>query len=105
MSVVCLSLARCVSRLISFRRFVVSMKYVCGREFMKSVVILSLFAVSVLMLTGCRGIPAPGEKQARHDLVTVADKFRPANQPPVLPELTPDSSLSNFVTYALLNHC
>jgi len=70
---------------------------------MKSVVILSLFAVSVLMLTGCRGIPAPGEKQARHDLVTVADKFRPANQPPVLPELTPDSSLSNFVTYALLN--
>jgi len=70
---------------------------------MKSVVILSLFAVSVLMLAGCRGIPAPGEKQARHDLVTVADKFRPANQPPVLPGLTPDSSLSNFVTYALLN--
>jgi len=57
----------------------------------------------MMMLAGCRGIPAPGEKQARHDLVTVADKFRPANQPPVLPELTPDSSLSNFATYALLN--
>ncbi|HEY5233605.1 MAG TPA: TolC family protein, partial [Verrucomicrobiae bacterium] len=70
---------------------------------MKSVVILSLFAASMMMLAGCRGIPAPGEKQARHDLVTVADKFRPANQPPVLPELTPDSSLSNFATYALLN--
>jgi cobalt-zinc-cadmium efflux system outer membrane protein len=65
--------------------------------------ILPGLVAGVLTLTGCRGIPAPGEKSARHDLGTVTDKFRPDNQPPVLPELTPDSSLSNYVTYALLN--
>ncbi len=71
---------------------------------MKPVAILIFACVAgVLALTGCRGIPAPGEKLARRDLVTVGDKFRPTNQPPVLLELTPDSSLSNFVEYALLN--
>jgi outer membrane protein TolC len=55
------------------------------------------------MLAGCRGIPAPGEKQARRDFGTVTDKFRPAHQPPVLPALTADSSLSNYLAFALLN--
>jgi outer membrane protein TolC len=74
-------------------------------EFMKPIRILSalLAALSVLVLTGCRGIPASGEKQARHDLGTVAGQYRPGNSRPALPELTPDSSLSNFLAYALLN--
>ena len=62
---------------------------------MKPVVILYVFAASGLVLAGCRGIPTPGEKQARHDLGAVADQYRPGNRPASLPELTPDSSLSN----------
>ena len=70
---------------------------------MKPVAILNLFVAGVLMLAGCRGIPAPGEKQARHDLGAVTKQFRPDNRAAALPELTPDSSLSNFVAFALLN--
>lgn len=70
---------------------------------MKSEVILSLFAAGGLVLAGCRGIPAPAEKQARHDFGAVASQYHPGNQAASLPELTADSSLSNFVEYALLN--
>jgi len=70
---------------------------------MKPVIILYVFAASGLVLASCRGIPAPGEKQARRDLGAVANRFRPGNRLASLPELTPDSSLSNLVTYALLN--
>jgi outer membrane protein TolC len=62
-----------------------------------------LAAAAGFVLTGCQGIPAPGEKQARRDLVTVTDKYRPTHQPPALPELTPDSSLSNYLAYALFH--
>ncbi len=70
---------------------------------MKSVAILGVFAASGLLFAGCRGMPSPGERQARADFKSVAGNFRPANRPPVLPELTPDSSLSNFLACALLN--
>jgi outer membrane protein TolC len=70
---------------------------------MKPVAILSLLAASVLVFAGCRGVPAPGEKQARRDFGAVAGQYRPGNRPPVLPELTPDSSLSNYLAFALLN--
>lgn len=70
---------------------------------MKPVVILSLFAAGGLVLAGCQGIPAPGEKEARHDFGTVANQYHPHNHTVSLPELTPESSLSNFVEYALLN--
>lgn len=71
---------------------------------MKPVAILTLvFAAGVLTLAGCRGIPAPGEKQARQNFAAVAGQYRPGNHPPVLPELTADSSLSNYLAFALLN--
>ena len=70
---------------------------------MKSISILFVLAASGLILAGCRGIPAPGEKQARQNFGAVAGQYRPGNQRPTLPELTPDSSLSNFLAYALLN--
>jgi outer membrane protein TolC len=84
------------------REFVVSVKCVNNRKFMKSVAILCVFAVGGLVLAGCRGIQTSGEKQARQDFGAVAGQYRPANRP-ALPELTPDSSLSNFVASALLN--
>ena len=70
---------------------------------MKSVSILFVLAASGLVLAGCRGVPPSGEKQARHDLGAVAGQYRPGNQLPALPELTPDSSLSNFLAFALLD--
>jgi cobalt-zinc-cadmium efflux system outer membrane protein len=70
---------------------------------MKPVAILYVFAASVLLLAGCRGIQTPGEKQARRDFGAVTGKYRPGNRPAALPELTPDSSLSNFLAFALLN--
>ena len=70
---------------------------------MKPFVILSLFPIAAFVLAGCRGIPAPGEKQERRDFGSVAAEYRPQNHPPALPALTAQSSLSNFVEYALLN--
>ena len=70
---------------------------------MKSVAILCAFAASELVLAGCRGVPTSGERQARHDLGAVAGQYRSDNSRPTLPELTPDSSLSNFLAFSLLN--
>jgi outer membrane protein, heavy metal efflux system len=70
---------------------------------MKSLVILSLFAAGVLLSAGCRGISTRGERQARHDLAGVASQYRPDQHKPQLPVLTPDSSLSNYLAYALFN--
>jgi outer membrane protein TolC len=60
-------------------------------------------SVVVFPLAGCRGVPTSGEKQACHDFGAVAGQYRPDQQRPALPELTPDSSLSNFLAFALLN--
>jgi len=81
----------------------VPVKCVCVSEFMKSVVLWSLVVAGALLLAGCRGIPAPGEKQARREFAAVAGVYQPARRPPPLPELTPESSLSNYLAYALLN--
>ena len=70
---------------------------------MKPAAIFYVFAASALVLAGCRGIPTSGEKQARQDLGAVTGQYRPTNNIPALPELTSDSSLSNFLAYALLN--
>jgi outer membrane protein TolC len=74
-------------------------------ELMKPIAILPtvLAAIGMLGLAGCRGIPAPGERQARHDLGAVAGQYRPGQHKPELPVLTPDAGLSNFLAYALLN--
>src|SRR5215469_2020087 len=56
-----------------------------------------------LLLAGCNGIPTKGEKAAREQMKSVAAGYRPNGQKPALPVLTPDSSLSNFLAYAMLN--
>jgi cobalt-zinc-cadmium efflux system outer membrane protein len=71
---------------------------------MKPFVILPFVLVAgVLALTGCRGIPVPGEKAARRDLGVVTKQFHSGSRAVALPKLTTDSSLSNFVAFALLN--
>jgi outer membrane protein, heavy metal efflux system len=63
-------------------------------------------AVSVailLAMTGCIGVSTKTERQARKDLGAVGQEFRPDDERPTLPELKPDSGLSNFLAYAMLN--
>lgn len=62
-----------------------------------------VLAVGGLALAGCRGISTQGERQARHELAAVTDNYRPNQQKPELPVLTPDAGLSNYLAYALLN--
>src|SRR6516225_4063708 len=69
----------------------------------KLISLLTMSAIGAFVLAGCRGVQTSGEKQARHDFGAVAGEYRPDNQRPALPELTPESSLSNYLAYALLN--
>ncbi len=57
----------------------------------------------LLLLAGCNGIPTKAEKQARRQAAAVAATYRPNGVKPVLPVLTPDSGLSNYLTFAMLN--
>jgi outer membrane protein, heavy metal efflux system len=61
-------------------------------------------AFTLLLLTGCNGIPTKSESQAREEQRKIATSYRPRDQKPELPSLTPDSGLSNYLTYAMLNH-
>src|SRR5216684_5006678 len=63
----------------------------------------SVVGVFGLLLSGCKGIPTKAEKDARRQAETVAAGYRPYGAKPVLPVLTADSSLSNFLAYAMLN--
>jgi outer membrane protein, heavy metal efflux system len=56
-----------------------------------------------LLLAGCKGLPTENEKAARRQAQEVAASYRPGGEKPPLPALTPDSDLSNFLAYALLN--
>ncbi|HEX4264790.1 MAG TPA: TolC family protein [Verrucomicrobiae bacterium] len=57
-----------------------------------------------LLLAGCRGVTQPGERAAREQISTVARVYRPDGRHPVLPNLTTNSPLADFLTYAMLNH-
>src|ERR1039457_4162584 len=66
---------------------------------MKTFVSLSL----LVLLAGCKGTPTKGEKEARRQVQAAAGSYRPDGRKPELPVLTSQSSLSNYLTYALLN--
>ena len=76
-----------------------NLKQTYGRFWFGGVVII----FAALVLTGCKGIPTPGEREARQQLGTVKAAYRPNNQSPTLPDLTTNSSLGDFLTYATLN--
>jgi outer membrane protein, heavy metal efflux system len=48
-------------------------------------------------------MPTKGEKEARAQVRAVAAHYRPEGRKPALPVLTSQSSLSNYLAYALLN--
>jgi outer membrane protein TolC len=59
--------------------------------------------LAALLLAGCKGYPTQAEKEARRREQAVAADYRPGGQRPALPILTPDSSLSNYLAFAMLN--
>jgi len=59
--------------------------------------------VTAGLLAGCNGIPTDGERRARHDIQSVNLTYQPTHQKPALPTLSAESSLSNFLTFAMLN--
>ncbi|HWC61225.1 MAG TPA: TolC family protein, partial [Verrucomicrobiae bacterium] len=58
--------------------------------------------VLLLLLAGCKGVATKDERAARRQSEIVAANYRPNGQK-VLPELTADSSLSNYLAFAMLN--
>ena len=56
-----------------------------------------------LALTGCKGLTTHGEREARQQGSTVKAAYRPNDKYPALPDLTTNSSLGDFLTYAMLN--
>ena len=58
---------------------------------------------TVLVLAGCKGIPTQGERAARRDLKTVGNTFQSQPAERHLPALTNDSSLGDYLRFAMLN--
>lgn len=70
---------------------------------MKRICQFILPGLAIVLLAGCKGVSTSGERQARHQLAAVTDKYRPGQHKPELPVLTTDTGLSNYLAYALLN--
>lgn len=58
---------------------------------------------AAILLPGCKGVPVKGEKEARQKVADVSKTYRPKGEKPTLPTLTTNSTLADFLTYALLN--
>lgn len=63
-----------------------------------------LTAVAALSLAGCRGVPTAAERQARSDSASVTALYRPQGLPPNLPLLTTNSTLEDFLRFAMFHH-
>jgi len=57
--------------------------------------------LGLLLLAGCA---TPAEKAEQRTLREVAEHYRPQGVKPVLPQLTTNAPLRDFLTFALLNH-
>lgn len=64
---------------------------------------VAAFIIVGFLLAGCKGVPTKSERAARQQIQSVTATYRPNGQKPALPLLTADSSLSNYVLYAMLN--
>ncbi|HEY2082187.1 MAG TPA: TolC family protein [Verrucomicrobiae bacterium] len=64
----------------------------------------SAMTALTLLFSGCKGITQPGERAAREQIAAVTWSYRPNGQRPALPNLTTNSPLADFLTYAMLNH-
>ena len=53
---------------------------------------------------GCKGSGIPIEKAARDNFKEVSKNYRPNDSKPELPKLTPESSIQDFLLFAMLNN-
>lgn len=60
-------------------------------------------SIALLLLAGCKGIQTKDEKIAYEQLEGVARDYRPQNHKPALPGLTTNSTLADFLKFAVLN--
>lgn len=70
---------------------------------LRSAALAGGFLALIVALAGCKGVPTKGEKEARNQIESQAATYRPQGAKPVLPVLTPESGLSNYLMYAMLN--
>lgn len=66
-------------------------------------ILLLLVPALVPLLTGCKGTPTKDERAARQQAATVAHDFRPDGHKPMLPVLSTNSTLGDWLTFAMLN--
>jgi outer membrane protein, heavy metal efflux system len=64
---------------------------------------LTALLIAAVVFAGCKGVVTQSERDARRHVEEVTGNYRPDGQRPDLPVLTTQSSLSNYLTYALLN--
>ncbi len=57
----------------------------------------------VWVLAGCKGVSTPAERTVRKNIQSVEASYRPSGQRPVLPPLSAEDGLSNYLQYAILN--
>ena len=67
------------------------------------IMLLPALTAAAVLLPGCKGVSVKGEQEARQQVKDQSAQYRPKGQKPKLPTLTTNSSLSDFLTYALLN--
>lgn len=71
---------------------------------LKSAITLIGALVAGLALAGCRGFAPADEHAARADVSSIEKVYRPSGQTPILPLLTTNSGLDDFLQFAMLRN-
>lgn len=71
---------------------------------LRSIIFFFAALCGSLQFIGCMGIATLEENQARHNLRLIETAYLPDGKRPLLPKLTADSTLRDFLHFALLNH-
>jgi outer membrane protein TolC len=73
-----------------------------GKRYLRSTIVVGALALTSLAV-GCKGIPTGSEREARRQIQSAAATYRPDGRKPTLPVLTTNSSLGDFLAFAMLN--
>ena len=94
---------RCVSFNLNWNSKLKIRNYVKNQQRLLAAGLISLALLGPLALAGCKGVSTRGEKQARAELKSIAQVYRPGGRKRTLPALDTNSPLADFLTYAMLN--
>src|SRR5262245_21952646 len=64
---------------------------------------IAVGVLAMIFLGGCKGLPTEGEGKAGADVKAVSKSYRPQGQRPTLPILQTNSTLGDFLQFAMLN--